>query len=103
MIMPKFSTKKYRVSTFIDSGNMPALSADRNEKSFASTISDYEGLFLNYGYRETSYPYTQQNLYIDEAERDVNIAVLENEYMYAEFLKLWIYYTYKLNYTKCFT
>lgn len=100
MIMPKFSTKKYRVSTFIDSGNMPVLSADRNEKSFASTISDYEGLFLNYGYRETSYPYTQQNLYIDEAERDVNIAVLENEYMYAEFLvdfggRLWKLYDKK--------
>lgn len=45
--MPKFIIKKYKVSTFAESGNMPTLSADRKEKSFASTISDYEGLFLN--------------------------------------------------------
>lgn len=69
--MPKFLTKEYRVSSFIDSGNMPTLSADREEKSFASTITDYEGLYINYGYRETSYPYTQQNLYSEEKETDV--------------------------------
>lgn len=51
--MPKFLTKEYRVSSFIDSGNMPTLSADREEKSFASTITDYEGLYINYGYRES--------------------------------------------------
>ena len=45
--MPKFINKKYKVSTFVESGNMPVLSADRKEKNFASTISDYEGLFLN--------------------------------------------------------
>ena len=45
--MPKFLTKEYRVSSFIDSGNMPTLSADREEKSFASTITDYEGLYIN--------------------------------------------------------
>ena len=44
--MPKFLTKEYRVSSFIDSGNMPTLSADREEKSFASTITDYEGLYI---------------------------------------------------------
>ena len=98
--MPKFLNKKYKVSTFVESGNMPVLSADRKEKSFASTISDYEGLFLNYGYRETSYPYTQQNLYLDETEQEVQIAVLENEYMYAEFLvdfggRLWELYDKK--------
>ncbi len=70
------------------------------EKNFASTINDYEGLFLNYGFRETSYPYTQQNLYLDEKEQNVNVAVLENEYMYAEFLvdfggRLWKLYDKK--------
>ncbi len=84
--MPKFLTKKYKVSTFINGKNMPTLSAERKEKNVASTIDDYEGLFLNYGHRETSYPYTQQNLYLDETEQNVNVAVLENEYMYAEFL-----------------
>lgn len=98
--MPEFLTKKYKVSTFIQSGNMPSLSFDRKEKNFASTINDYEGLFLNYGFRETSYPYIQQNLYLDEKEQNVNVAVLENEYMYAEFLvdfggRLWKLYDKK--------
>lgn len=84
--MPRFLTKRYRVSSFAESGNMPALSADREKKSFSSTITDYEGLYINYGYRETSYPYTQQNLYNDEKETDVRVAILENEYLYAEFL-----------------
>lgn len=98
--MPKFITQKYRASTFIESGNMPSLSADREKKSFNSTISDYDGLFINYGYRETAYPYTQQNLYADEKETDINVAVLENEYLYAEFLvdfggRLWKLYDKK--------
>ncbi len=98
--MLKFVTKTYRVSTFADSGNMPDLSADREAKSFASTISDYEGLFLNYGYRETAYPYTRQNLYLDETPREVRVAVLENEWLYAEFLvdfggRLWKLYDKK--------
>ena len=98
--MPKFLTKEYRVSSFIDSGNMPTLSADREEKSFASTITDYEGLYINYGYRETSYPYTQQNLYSEEKETDGRVAVLENAYLYAEFLvdfggRLWKLYDKK--------
>ena len=84
--MPTFTTKKYRVARLLDSGNIPSLSADREEKSFDSTISDYEGLYINYGYRETSYPYTQQNLYSEEEETEVRVAVLENEYLYAEFL-----------------
>ncbi len=29
--MPEFLTKKYKVSTFIQSGNMPSLSFDRKE------------------------------------------------------------------------
>lgn len=84
--MPKFLTKKYRASRLIDSKNVPPLSNDKAKKTFSSTISDYEGLFINYGYRETSYPYTQQNLYSDEEERDINVAVLENDCLYAEFL-----------------
>ena len=84
--MPRFLTKKYRVSEFLDGGDMPALSSDREGKTFNSVIEDYEGLFINYGYRETSYPYTQQNLYSEEKEADVRVAVLENEYLYAEFL-----------------
>ncbi|MCI6974137.1 MAG: DUF5107 domain-containing protein [Oscillospiraceae bacterium] len=69
----------------------------RDKPSFKSTISDYEGLFINYGFRETAYPYTQQNAYSEERERKVTVAVLENDEIYAEFLptlggRLWTLY-----------
>ncbi len=84
--MPRLETKRYRCSAFGRSCDFPALSAERQPHRVKSTIADYEGLFIDYGYRETSYPYTQQNDYTDEAERDVPVAVLENEFLYAEFL-----------------
>ena len=55
----------------------PDLSMLRDKPSFKSTISDCEGLFINYGFRETAYPYTQQNAYSEEREREVAVAVLE--------------------------
>lgn len=84
--MPRLETKRYRCSAFGRPCGFPALSAERQPHRLKSTIADYEGLFIDYGYRETSYPYTQQNDYTDEAERDVPVAVLENELLYAEFL-----------------
>lgn len=84
--MPRLETKRYRCSAFGRPCDFPALSAERQPHRLKSTIADYEGLFIDYGYRETSYPYTQQNDYTDEAERDVPVAVLENEFLYAEFL-----------------
>ena len=84
--MPRLETKRYRCSAFGRLCDFPALSAERQPHRLKSTIADYEGLFIDYGYRETSYPYTQQNDYTEEAERDVPVAVLENELLYAEFL-----------------
>ena len=98
--MPRLETKRYRCSAFGRPCDFPALSAERQPHRLKSTIADYEGLFIDYGYRETSYPYTQQNDYTDEAERDVPVAVLENELLYAEFLptlggRLWRLYDKK--------
>lgn len=98
--MPRLETKRYRCSAFGRPCDFPALSAERRPHRLKSTIADYEGLFIDYGYRETSYPYTQQNDYTDEAERDVPVAVLENELLYAEFLptlggRLWRLYDKK--------
>lgn len=98
--MPRLEIKRYRCSAFGKPCDYPALSAERQPHRVKSTIADYEGLFIDYGFRETSYPYTQQNNYTEEAERDVPVAVLENEYLSAEFLptlggRLWRLYDKK--------
>lgn len=84
--MLSFITKKYKCSTLHKESTLPPLSYQRKKPQMKSTISDFEGLFIGYGYRENSYPYAEQNLYSDEIEQDVTVAVLENEYMIAEFL-----------------
>lgn len=84
--MPKLKKRIYRVSEFISNNDLPHLSQSRQAHQSKSTIDDFEGLFIDYGWRETSYPYTQQNAYSEEAEREITVAVLENEYLYAEFL-----------------
>ena len=58
--MPKFLTKEYRVSSFIDSGNMPTL-LPIERKKFASTITDYEGLTSIMVIEKHHIPTTQQN------------------------------------------
>lgn len=93
----KITTKRYRRSEILQEAKNPDLSMLRDKPSFKSTISDYEGLFINYGFRETAYPYTQQNAYSEEREREVTVAVLENDEIYAEFLptlggRLWTLY-----------
>lgn len=98
--MIKFTTKNYRCSSFTEQSVVPDLSITRKQPKFKSTIKDYEGLYINYGYRETAYPYTQQNAYCDEKEQPVSVAILENDYLYAEFLpdfggRLWKLYDKK--------
>lgn len=98
--MIKFTTKNYRCSSFTEQSIVPDLSITRKQPKFKSTIKDYEGLYINYGYRETAYPYTQQNAYCDEKEQPVSVAILENDYLYAEFLpdfggRLWKLYDKK--------
>lgn len=98
--MIKFTTKNYSCSSFTEQSVVPDLSITRKQPKFKSTIKDYEGLYINYGYRETAYPYTQQNAYCDEKEQPVSVAILENDYLYAEFLpdfggRLWKLYDKK--------
>lgn len=98
--MIRFETKKYPCSVLYKDSILPDLSYNKEEVKFKTTVSDYEGLFIGYGTRETSYPYRQQNRYDDEIMQDVNVAVLENEYLYAEFLvdfggRLWKLYDKK--------
>lgn len=98
--MIKFTTKNYSCSSFTEQSVVPDLSITRKQPKFKSTTKDYEGLYINYGYRETAYPYTQQNAYCDEKEQPVSVAILENDYLYAEFLpnfggRLWKLYDKK--------
>lgn len=98
--MLKFETRPYKASAMAPEEYLPDLSVNRTAARLNSAISDFEGLFINYGYRETSYPYTQQNLYGAKTEQDVRVAVLENEALYAEFLmdygaRLWKLYDKK--------
>lgn len=100
--MPKLKKKIYRVSNFTSDNNLPHLSQSKQEHKLKSTIDDFEGLFIGYGWRETSYPYTQQNAYSEETEQEITVAVLENEYLYAEFLptlggRLWRLFDKKNN------
>ena len=84
--MPRLEKRTYRVSDFTSENDLPHLSQSRQPHQTKSIIDDFEGLFIDYGYRETSYPYTQQNAYSEETEQEITVAVLENEHLYAEFL-----------------
>lgn len=98
--MPRLEIKKYRVSSFGQISDLPALTCARQPHQAKSVIDDYEGLFIDYGWRETAYPYTMQNEYFEESEREIQVAVLENDCLYAEFLpdfggRLWKLYDKK--------
>lgn len=66
---------------------MPTLSQPINVQNTTKTfIHDYEGLFIGFGKRQNCYPYREQNLYIDEIQTNIHVIILENDYLYAEFL-----------------
>lgn len=98
--MLTFTKKQFKCSTMKQQAVLPPLSYEREALKFRSTIQDYDGLYIGYGTRETAYPYTDQNLYEDETEQELPVAVLENEFLYAEFLptlgaRLWKLYDKK--------
>lgn len=98
--MPRLEKKVYNVSSITSVSDVPHLSLDKDAHKAKSDIDNFEGLFIDYGWRETSYPYTQQNSYAEETEQEITVAVLENEYLYAEFLptlggRLWKLYDKK--------
>lgn len=98
--MPRLEKRNYRVSSLTQTSDIPHLSLEKQPHKSKSDIDNFEGLFIDYGWRETSYPYTQQNAYAEETEQEITVAVLENEYLYAEFLptlggRLWKLYDKK--------
>ena len=98
--MPRLEKKVYKVSSITSVSDVPHLSLDKDAHKAKSDIDNFEELFIDYGWRETSYPYTQQNSYAEETEQEITVAVLENEYLYAEFLptlggRLWKLYDKK--------
>ena len=100
--MPRLEKRNYRVSSLTQTSDVPHLSLEKQPHKSKSDIENFEGLFIDYGWRETSYPYTQQNSYTEETEQEIEVAILENDYLYAEFLptlggRLWKLYDKKKN------
>lgn len=98
--MLTFTEKEYKCSTMKPASSLPSLSYERTAPGIKSAIEDYDGLYIGYGARETSYPYTEQNLYEDEKLQKLPVAVLENEFLLAAFLpslggRLWRLYDKK--------
>ncbi len=98
--MPRLEKRNYRVSSLTQTSDVPHLSLEKQPHKSKSDIENFEGLFIDYGWRETSYPYTQQNSYTEETEQEIEVAILENDYLYAEFLptlggRLWKLYDKK--------
>ncbi len=98
--MLTFTQREFECSRMGEESRLPALSYEREPVLLKSTITDYEGLFIGFGGRETAYPYTEQNLYSDTQKQLLPVAVLENEYLCAEFLpslggRLWRLYDKK--------
>ena len=98
--MLTFTQREFECSRMGEASKVPALSYEREPVSLKSTITDYEGLFIGFGGRETAYPYTDQNLYSETEKQLIPVAVLENEFLYAEFLpslggRLWRLYDRK--------
>lgn len=98
--MARLEKKIYRVSSLPSVSDIPHLSFEKQPHQSKSDIDNFEGLFIDYGWRETSYPYTQQNSYAEETEQEITVAILENDYLYAEFLptlggRLWKLYDKK--------
>lgn len=81
-----FKSKTFKCSTMGAESSLPSLSYEKEKRKAKSAIHDFEGLFIGYGTRENAYPYKEQNLYDDETEQKLPVAILENEFLYAEFL-----------------
>ena len=85
--MIKFISKEYNASTILEESIVPSIGSAINvQNTSVITLSDYEGLFLGFGRRETCYPYREINMYTEAAPSKVRVAILENDYLYAEFL-----------------
>ncbi len=85
--MIDLTTKKYKVSEMYEASSLPSVSHAINvQNTTKALIDDYDGLFIGYGKRDNCYPYREQNNYGSPVIKDLDVVVLENDYLYAEFL-----------------
>lgn len=52
--MPRFEKRNYLVSSLMHISDIPHLSLERQPHKAKSDIDNFEGLFIDYGWRETS-------------------------------------------------
>lgn len=78
---------------------LPSLEGHMNlQQKQHSSLGEYEGLFLKYGFERTAFPYRMQDGYSNRLQpTQVKKAILENEYLKAAFLpeyggRLWSLY-----------
>ncbi len=85
--MIQLTTKKYKISEMCEASSLPSLGGSINvQNTTKAFVDDYEGLFVGFGKRGNCYPYREQNYYGELTEKDVDVIILENDYLYAEFL-----------------
>lgn len=72
----------------ISSGDdLPAMERALNvQNRTAHDLSEEEGLFLGFGFRDNAYPYSNQSDYGTVIEGDIRTVVLENDWLVATFL-----------------
>ena len=99
--MTKFSVEKIIMPAADLSGesSLPALdNIPFKAKKRSGKYDDSRGLFLGYGFVASSFPHRAHDRYTRELnEREVNVVILENEYLKAVFMpsmggKLWSLY-----------
>ena len=79
----------------------PLLSTLNVQQVMKSSLSEYDEVYVGYGYTNTIFPYRHQDGYNrKEKQSELPVIVLENDYMRAEFLpslgaRLWSLYDKK--------
>lgn len=84
----EFVKKSMLVSDFGADASVPSIFDIKNlQNRTSSDLDEDDGLFIGYGKLKNAFPYRQKNAYSRElADREVETAVLENDFLKATFL-----------------
>lgn len=95
----KFEKMNIKIADLGNNSTVPTVFKTKNVQQLTKNYLDEDdGVFVGYGFIDDVFPYTKQCLYTRELnEKQINVAVLENEYLKAVFLtdlggRLWQLY-----------